>query len=175
MADRSDFDPSGLDPTIEVMTKGYDLLTEQIKSLQNRCGVGLGIMVAASPSGVFRFLRIMPDFLERGWRWAYIIGAVGIILFALATFFFLRGFFVDKLYLPYDKEDLTHIWQEGEEEVKRYRLSSLSSALDGLDSAATEKRNQLMKGIVFVIFGVLVFLAIEILRYIVGLSEGGQS
>ncbi len=166
-------DHEGIDSTVEALTKGYDLLTEQIKSLQNRCGVGLGVMVAASPSGLFRFLRIMPEFLDRGWWWMYGIGVAGMILFIIGTISFLRGFFIDSLYLPYDKDDLIrHVWKQSYAEAQLYRLSFLNTALDGLDSAATEKRNQLRNGIGFVIAGVLVFLIIELFRYAAQLQKG---
>lgn len=172
MDTNQDVDGSGIEPTIEALTKGYDLLTGQIKSLQSRCGVGLGVLVAASPSAVFRFLRVMPSFLEYGWTWTYFIGFAGLVAFGFAIYFFLRGFFIDRLYLPYSKDYLVDSWQQGEHVIQLYRLSAMNTALDGLDSAAEEKRNQLRKGIISVIVGVLVFLGIEVLRYIVGLKGG---
>lgn len=154
----------GLDLAVETLKDGFKQLREDLRSIQNRSGVGLTLSLAALSGGAIR-IRERFSALEGDIKtWVLVGSVVGTILLIGAVILFIESLRARILPYGYNYEIiLREQWRKGGIEFQKQALSDLGKIIQRTKTIVDEKGRQLNQGVFLSILGVLIVAAIEIL------------
>lgn len=166
----SDTSKSALNLSVQILDDSYKRLTEQVRSLQTRSGVGLGILVASTPGLLARFSKFFP-LLETAEQQRYVFFAIlGAAFLIFAAMGFTDAFLNESLPDVYDDKALLDsengLWLSNVQDLQVNRLEWLSVAISELTAIASSRIWGLRFGVVSTLVGVAIFIVMEVfVRY----------
>ena len=166
----SELSKSGLILAVQILDDSYKRQVDQIRSLQTRAGVGLGILVATTSGLLVRFFKVLPKLPTTEQQICIFPAIIGACLFVYAVFSFTDAFFNESLPDVYDEDALLNsengLWLSTVKDLQVNRLDWLNIAIKELSSIADSRVRGLRHGVIAALSGILIFITMELfIRY----------
>lgn len=153
----------GLDLSVETFRDGFKQLRDDLRSIQNRSGVGLTLSLAALSGGAIRIRERFPTLHGNEKTWVVIGSAVGTLFLVVAVLLFIKSLRARILPYGYNYEVILEgQWKKGGIEFQKQALSDLGQIIQQTKTIVDRKGRQLNRGVFSSISGILFIAVIEV-------------
>lgn len=153
----------GLDLAVETFKDGFKQLREDLRSIQNRSGVGLTLSLAALSGSAIRIRERFPALEDAEKTWVSVGSVIGALFLVGAVLLFIESLRARILPYGYNYEViLQEQWRKGGVEFQKQALSDLGLIIQQTKAIVDAKGLQLNQGVLLSILGILIVAAIEV-------------